>query len=134
VQVLRRIVLRAALPGIATGVILALAISVGETAPLLYTAGASNGYWSGQFLGLGGSATAAMPYLTYVTWTDYSQPIPAAVQLSYDSALLLVVLVVALILLARLVVRATQKYSPERAAGSGGRFRAGRRRPAAGTG
>ena len=38
-RTLRTIVLKAALPGIATGLLLALAISGGETAPLLLTAG-----------------------------------------------------------------------------------------------
>ena len=36
---LRKIVLKTALPGIITGLLVAIAISVGETAPLLYTAG-----------------------------------------------------------------------------------------------
>jgi phosphate transport system permease protein len=36
---LRKIVLKSALPGIITGMLVAIAISVGETAPLLYTAG-----------------------------------------------------------------------------------------------
>ena len=35
---LRRVVLKTALPGIITGLLVAIAISVGETAPLLYTA------------------------------------------------------------------------------------------------
>ena len=37
--VLRRLVMRSAIPGILTGLIIALAISIGETAPLIYTAG-----------------------------------------------------------------------------------------------
>ena len=36
---LRKIVLKSAMPGIITGLLVAIAISVGETAPLLYTAG-----------------------------------------------------------------------------------------------
>ena len=39
---LSRITIKAALPGITTGLLVALAISVGETAPLLYTAGFTN--------------------------------------------------------------------------------------------
>ncbi len=39
---LRRIVLKSALPGIVTGVLIALSIAGGETAPLLYTAGITN--------------------------------------------------------------------------------------------
>ncbi len=117
-HVLGRIVLRSAIPGISTGLILALAISVGETAPLLYTAGFTSGYWDGAFLGP--AATSQMPYLTYATWTFYQVPTTQfknALPLSFDAALLLMVLVLGLILLARLVVRLTQKYSPERATG-----------------
>jgi phosphate transport system permease protein len=117
-QVMSRIVLRAAIPGIGTGLILALAISVGETAPLLYTAGTNSGYWNGSFLGP--AATSQMPYLTYAPWTFGQVPEPAAQALSHDAALLLVVLVVGLILTARLVVRLTQKYSPARAVATGG--------------
>ncbi len=36
---LRKIVLKAAMPGIITGLLVAIAITVGETAPLLFTAG-----------------------------------------------------------------------------------------------
>lgn len=36
---LRRVVFKSALPGIITGLLVAIAISIGETAPLLYTAG-----------------------------------------------------------------------------------------------
>ena len=39
---LRKVVLKSALPGIATGLLLALAIACGETAPLIYTAGFSD--------------------------------------------------------------------------------------------
>ena len=39
---LRKVVLKSALPGIVTGLLLALAIACGETAPLIYTAGFSN--------------------------------------------------------------------------------------------
>ena len=39
---LRKVVLKSALPGIVTGLLLALAIACGETAPLIYTAGFAN--------------------------------------------------------------------------------------------
>lgn len=57
-----RICMRVALPGVLTGVLLALAVSVGETAPLLYTAGWSNYAWNGQLTG------SPIGYLTYVIW------------------------------------------------------------------
>jgi phosphate transport system permease protein len=114
---LRRIVLRAALPGIATGIIIALAISVGETAPLLYTASFSNNmptlHWTHSPLG----------YLTYAVWEFWDEPTGNGVALAHDAALILVVLVLALILLARLIVYLTQRHSPERQAAAGTRRR-----------
>ncbi len=110
-HVLRRVVLRSAVPGIATGVIIALAISVGETAPLLYTAGWTNSYPTAHLL------HAPVGYLTYATYTFYDDPYPAVRALSYDAALLLVLLVVGLIASSRLVVRLSQRYAPERAHG-----------------
>ena len=65
---LRKLVLRPALPGIVTGLIIAMAISVGETAPLLYTAGYNE---KSPTFGLHDSPTG---YLTYNVFTDYNQP------------------------------------------------------------
>ncbi len=107
---LRKVVLRSAVPGILTGLVVAIAISIGETAPLLYTAGTNGtGYPTGAFL------HSAVPYLTYVAWADYDSPFPGQHALSHDAAMLLVVMVVGLILSSRLIVRATQRYSPNRA-------------------
>jgi phosphate transport system permease protein len=107
---LRKVVLRSAVPGILTGLVVAIAISIGETAPLLYTAGTNGtGYPTGAFL------HSAVPYLTYVAWADYDSPFPGQHALSHDAAMLLVVIVIGLILSSRLIVRATQRYSPNRA-------------------
>ena len=105
---LRRIVLRSALPGIATGIIIALAISVGETAPLLYTAGFTNGMPSLHL------THAPVPYLTYAVWSFFDEPNGNAIQLAHDAALLLVIVVLALILLSRLIVHLTQRHAPGR--------------------
>ncbi len=102
---LRRITLRAALPGIATGMIVALAIALGETAPLLYTANTS------QALPHLAVTHSPISYLTYPVWTFYNQPSASAQDLAFDAALLLVVLVVALIVIARVVVAFTQRNS-----------------------
>ena len=107
-HLLRRIVLRSALPGIMTGIILAVAISIGETAPLIYTANFSNGLPTGALI------HEPIGYLTYATYTFYDEPIPAAQHLAYDASLLLAVMVLGLILISRLVVRLTQRYSPDR--------------------
>jgi phosphate transport system permease protein len=106
---LRKIVMRAALPGMLTGFVVAIAISVGETAPLLYTAGASAYYPTGAFI------HSPVPYLTEIVYTDYDSSFPSQHVLSYDAAMLLVVLVVLILLSSRLVIRLTQRYSPSRA-------------------
>jgi phosphate transport system permease protein len=95
---LRRIILKTAFPGIITGLLVAVAIAIGETAPLLYTVGWSDNYPNGQLIG------TPIAYLTYLVWTFYNQPSTSAHQLSYDAALLLIVLVCALIAFARAVV------------------------------
>jgi phosphate transport system permease protein len=105
---MRRIALRAALPGIVTGIILALAIAVGETAPLLYTAGFSSSLPKAQL------THSPVGYLTYAVYTFFNEPSKTAQNLSYDAALLLVVLVLVLILIARLVVARTQRHSEAR--------------------
>ncbi|HKH88459.1 MAG TPA: ABC transporter permease subunit, partial [Acidimicrobiales bacterium] len=107
-QVLRKVVLRSAIPGISTGLIVALAISVGETAPLLYTISFSNGYPNAAL------THSSIGYLTYVAYSFWDQPAVADQNLAHAAALVLVVLVLGLILLGRLIVRLTQKYSAER--------------------
>lgn len=105
---LRKVVLRPALPGILTGIILALAISVGETAPLIYTANFSNSVPSGALI------HQPVGYLTYAAYTFYDNPIPAAQHLAADASLILAAMVLGLILLSRLIVRLTQRYAPDR--------------------
>ncbi len=105
---LRKVVLRPALPGILTGIILALAISVGETAPLIYTANFSNSVPTGALI------HQPVGYLTYAAYTFYDDPIPAAQHLAADASLILAVMVLGLILCSRVIVRLTQRYSPDR--------------------
>jgi phosphate transport system permease protein len=107
-QVLRKVVLRSAIPGISTGLIVALAISVGETAPLLYTMSFSNGYPSTAL------THSSMGYLTYVAFQFYDEPSALAHAQAHAAALVLVVLVVGLILLGRLVVSLTQRHAENR--------------------
>lgn len=118
---LRSVVMPSAVPGMATGLIVALAISVGETAPLLYTAGFSNSFPSTSLV------HAPVPYITYATFTFWNQPTEAMKALSFDSSVLLVALVALLIGASRLVVRASTRYAPGRPE----RRRWSRRRPAA---
>jgi phosphate transport system permease protein len=102
---LRRIVLKAATPGIVTGLLVALAVSVGETAPLLYTA---NWSVSNPSLALTHSPVG---YLTYAIWAFYDEPTQSSVDLSYDAALLLFVIVLLLILVGRVVVAMSRRHA-----------------------
>ncbi|HUA96521.1 MAG TPA: ABC transporter permease subunit [Acidimicrobiales bacterium] len=107
---LRKIVLRSGAPGIVTGLLIALAIAGGETAPLIYTAGFA-GSWTGAFIHGHG-----FPYLTYVVWEYWDYPNKQANVLSYDAALILVVMVLVLLVAARLIIARTQRHAEGRAA------------------
>jgi phosphate transport system permease protein len=102
---LRRVVIRSALPGIVTGLLIALSVAGGETAPLLYTAGATNNLPTFSLL------HQPVAYLTYYVWTDYNQPSDAAHYVSYDAALILVVLVLTMLVVARVIVARTQRHA-----------------------
>ncbi len=67
-RTVRRILLPTAVPGIVSGLIIALAISTGETAPLLFTAGFAQTDPTGQLL------HSPIGYLTGVTFDSTSQP------------------------------------------------------------
>ncbi len=94
---LRKIVLKQAIPGIVTGMLVALALAIGETAPMLYTAGWSSSPPTGQL------TDSPVAYLTYPIWTFYNLPSKRAQDLSYDAAFLLMVFLLLLILLGRLI-------------------------------
>src|SRR6202034_2750790 len=84
---LRKVVLKTALPGIVTGLLLALAIACGETAPLIYTAGFANHFTGASLL------HHQFPYLTYVVFTFYNGTSVQQHYLSNDADLILVVIV-----------------------------------------
>jgi phosphate transport system permease protein len=102
---LRKIVLKSAMPGIVTGMLVALAVTVGETAPMLYTAG-----WSGS-LPTGQLTQSPVGYLTYPIWTFYNLPSKSAQDLSYDAALLLIVFLLLLVIVGRLITWFAQRHS-----------------------
>ncbi|ORA15095.1 phosphate ABC transporter permease PstA [Mycobacterium arosiense] len=102
---LRKIVLKSAMPGIVTGLLVALALAVGETAPMLYTAGWSNSAPTGKL------TDSPVGYLTYPIWTFYNLPSKAARDLSYDAAFLLIILVFLLIVLGRLITWFARRHS-----------------------
>jgi phosphate transport system permease protein len=101
---LRKVVFKSALPGIVTGLLLALAIACGETAPLIYTAGFSPT--------LPHSLThAQFPYLTYVVFQYYNAPETQYHYLAFDAALILVVIVLLLLVASRIIVSRTQRHA-----------------------
>ena len=103
---LRKVVLKSALPGIVTGLLIALAIAGGETAPLIYTAG-----YTDALPGAALTNSHGFAYLTYPVFTYYDQPSVQAHYLSYDAALLLVVLVLILLVTSRIIVARSQRHS-----------------------
>jgi phosphate transport system permease protein len=102
---LRKIVLKPALPGIVTGMLVALALAVSETAPMLYTAGWSASVPTGQL------THSPVGYLTYPIWTFYNLPSKSAQDLSYDAALLLIVFLLVLIVLGRLITSFARRHT-----------------------
>ncbi len=97
-RVIFGVCLPAALPSVLTGVLLALAVSVGETAPLLYTAGWSNFMWDGHL------THSPIAYLTYAIWTFINEPFASANALAYAAALLVTGFVLIINILARFVL------------------------------
>jgi phosphate transport system permease protein len=94
-----KVILPAASSGVITGALLALAISVGETAPLIYTAGWSDYTWSGRF------THSPVAYLTYVIWTFIDQPDPHSHALAYAAAFLVMLVVLAINIGVRMTVK-----------------------------
>ncbi len=89
-----------AIPGMLTGLLVATGIGLGETAPLIYTAGWSN------FMPSLAPTHSPVGYLTYVVWTFISQPFPQAHALAYAAAALLMIF----IFLTNLVSRSAVEY------------------------
>jgi phosphate transport system permease protein len=101
------VLLPPAVPGIVSGIIVALAISTGETAPLLFTGGFSAADPSAHIL------HHQIGYLTYVTYTNVSIPGKGyAVQGAAAAAVTLIILL-ALIAAGRMV-SARSRRSTER--------------------
>jgi phosphate transport system permease protein len=100
---LRKIVLKAAVPGIITGFLVAIAISISETAPLLLTAG-----WS--FFNPSAKLTnSPVGFLTYPVFNFYNSPYTAQQYLSYDAALILLVFVLLIILAGRVIIAISRR-------------------------
>jgi phosphate transport system permease protein len=85
-QVTLHVVLPTAMPGILTGVMLAVARAAGETAPLLFTAMFSD-YW------LTANPMEPTPSLAVLIFDFSSSPFPSQIQIAWAASLVLVVLV-----------------------------------------
>lgn len=92
------VVLPAAIPGITSGALLAVARAAGETAPLLFTIGAARNFNTDV---LNGANTA----LSTQIFRNATQPFPGAVDRAWGAALTLIVLVVVLTIVARIVTK-----------------------------
>jgi phosphate transport system permease protein len=96
-----RVVLPTAIAGLITGIMLAVARVIGETAPIFIAASFTNNFNSNPFNG-------PMNTLAVQAYTGYKFPgqdIPASIASGWGAALLLVILVVILNLIARIVAR-----------------------------
>jgi phosphate transport system permease protein len=96
-RVIFSVVLPTALPGMITGVLLAVARAAGETAPLLFTAAATlkTNFNLGGFMN-------SLPVQIY---KDVTSPTTAVVDRAWGAALTLVVMILLLNLIARLIAR-----------------------------
>jgi phosphate transport system permease protein len=96
-QTIRRIVLKEALPGILTGVILGLERAAGETAPILFTGAA---FFLPRLPQSPFDATMALPYHLFVISTQVPE---MPIQIQYGTALVLLVFVLTMNLVATVI-------------------------------
>jgi phosphate transport system permease protein len=102
-QTVIQIVIRTAMPGILTGVMLALARAMGETAPLLFTALFSDYWFEGKLL----EPIASLAVLIY----NFSgSPFENQVKLAWAGSLVLVVSVLVVNVIAQLVTRRQEEH------------------------
>ena len=95
-RAVRSVILPAALPGILTGVLVALARVAGETAPLLFTS-FNNTYFSTRL-------TQPIASLTYQVWIYANSPYDDWHRQAWAGAFLLVMMILSLSIIARLAV------------------------------
>lgn len=96
-QTIRKIILKEALPGILTGVILGLERAAGETAPILFTGAA---FFLPQLPNSPFDATMAVPYHLFVISTQVPE---MPIQIQYGTALVLLVFVLAMNIIATVI-------------------------------
>lgn len=96
-QTIRKIVIKEALPGILTGVILGLERAAGETAPILFTGAA---FFLPRLPGSPFDATMALPYHLFVISTQVPE---MPIQIQYGTALVLLVFVLTMNVIATII-------------------------------
>jgi phosphate transport system permease protein len=97
-----KIVLPTAIAGIITGVMLAIARVIGETAPIFVAASFTDNFNANPFFG----PMQTLPVLAYTGYKFPGQDIAASNASSWGAALLLVLIVVILNIIARIIARA----------------------------
>lgn len=102
--VIMRVLLPACRRSLLTGVLIAAALSMGETAPLIYTAGWSNYLWNGHL------THEPIGYLTYVIWSFINEPFASAQALAFAAALLITVFALVITVAARILVSPAHKH------------------------
>lgn len=97
-----KVVLRTAASGIVTGVVLAVARVVGETAPIFIAASFTDNFNSNPFEG----PMQTLPVMAYTAYSFPGQDIDVSQAQAWGAALLLVILVVIFNLIARIIAAA----------------------------
>jgi phosphate transport system permease protein len=96
-----KVVLRTSVAGIGTGVTLAIARVIGETAPLLITVGLTTGVNLNPFDG----RMATLPVFTYYSYLQPGVPPQPAIDRAWTGALVLMIIVLLLNAVARVISR-----------------------------
>ena len=96
-----RVVIPTSIAGIASGVMLAIARIIGETAPLLVAVGLTTAVNLNPFDG----RMATLPVLSYISYANPGVPREPYLERAWTAALVLIIIVMLLNLLARLVAR-----------------------------
>jgi phosphate transport system permease protein len=100
-RTITKVVIPTAIAGIGTGVTLAIARIIGETAPLLITVGITNATNTNPFDG----RMATLPVYAYYQLTQPGVPPEFAIDRAWTAALVLIMLVMGLNIVARLISR-----------------------------
>jgi phosphate transport system permease protein len=96
-----KVVIPTSIAGIASGITIAIARVIGETAPLLVTVGITTGMNLNPFDG----RMATLPVFAYYSYTQPGVPPEPSVDRAWAAALMLIILVMLLNLVARLIAR-----------------------------